>query len=330
MARNKTVSNKAKARSYVFGGGGANSGSNVVMGTFLLNNSYATMLFDSGDDRSFVSTTFSALVDVIPSTLDVSYAVELADGRISKTNVILRGCTLGLLGHPFKIDLMPIELSSFDVIIGMEWLAKYHAVIICDKKIVRIPYGDEVLIIKGDRCNGGKDFPRLPPSRQLRFQIDLVPGATPVARSLYCLASSEMQELSSQLQELSDKIELRSGYHQLRVREEDIPTTAFRTRYGHYEFQVMPFRLTNASTSKNKKEHEGHLKLLLRLPKKEELFAKFSKCEFWLSKVQFLGYVNDNGGIHVDPTQIESVKDWVSPKTLTKICQFLGLAEYYR
>nr|GEW99041.1 reverse transcriptase [Tanacetum cinerariifolium] len=244
----------------------------VKCGTFLLNNSYATMLFDSGDDRSFMSTTFSALLDDIPSTLDVSYAVELADGRISKTNVILRGCSLGLLGHPFKFDLMPIELelSSFDVIINMEWLTKYHAVIICDKKIVRIPYGDEVLIIKGDRCNGGRS-------------------------------------------RVYSKIDVRSGYHQLRVREEDIPKTAFRTRYGHYEFQVMPFGLTNASAvfmdlmnrvcklylnkfviifiddiliySKNKKEHEGHLKLLLRLPKKEELFAKFSKCEFWLSKV---------------------------------------------
>nr|GEX93806.1 reverse transcriptase domain-containing protein [Tanacetum cinerariifolium] len=147
-------------------------------GTFLLNNHYASMLFDSGADRSFVSTTFSALLDVIPSTLDVSNAVELADGRVAKTNTVLRGCTLGLLVHSFNIDLMPIELGSFDVIISMDWLANHHAVIVCDDKIVCIPYGDEVLIVQGDRS---------------------VSGAGSVARAPYRLAPSEMQELSAQL-----------------------------------------------------------------------------------------------------------------------------------
>ncbi|GKG27333.1 reverse transcriptase domain-containing protein, partial [Tanacetum coccineum] len=129
----------------------ANLDSNVVKGTFLLNNHYASMIFDSGADRSFVSTTFSAFLDITPDTLDVSYVVELVDGRISETNTILRCCTLGLLGHPFNIDLMPIKLGSFDVIIGMDWLSNHHEVIVCDEKIVRIPYGDEVLIVQGDR-----------------------------------------------------------------------------------------------------------------------------------------------------------------------------------
>ncbi|GJT80918.1 hypothetical protein Tco_1055260 [Tanacetum coccineum] len=265
-----------------------------------------------------------------------------------------------------------------------------------------------------------EDLPGLPPTRQVEFQIDLVPGAAPVARAPYRLAPSEMKELSEQLKELSDKgfirpssspwgapvlfvkkkdgsfwmcidyrelnkltvknryplpriddlfdqlqgssvyskIDLRSGYHQLRVREEDIPKTAFRTRYGHYEFQVMPFGLTNAPAvfmdlmnrvckpyldkfvivfiddiliySKNKKEHEEHLKQILELLKKEELYAKFSKCEFWIPKVQFLGHVIDSEGIHVDPAKIESIKDWTSPKSPTEIRQFLGLAGYYR
>ncbi|GJZ60406.1 putative reverse transcriptase domain-containing protein [Tanacetum coccineum] len=265
-----------------------------------------------------------------------------------------------------------------------------------------------------------EDLPGLPPTRQVEFQIDLVPGAAPVARAPYRLAPSEMKELSEQLKELSDKgfirpssspwgapvlfvkkkdgsfrmcidyrelnkltvknryplpriddlfdqlqgssvyskIDLRSGYHQLRVREEDIPKTAFRTRYGHYEFQVMPFGLTNAPAvfmdlmnrvckpyldkfvivfiddiliySKNKQEHEEHLKIILELLKKEELYAKFSKCEFWISKVQFLGHVIDSEGIHVDPAKIESIKDWASPKSPTEIRQFLGLAGYYR
>ncbi|GKB27600.1 putative reverse transcriptase domain-containing protein [Tanacetum coccineum] len=325
---------------------------------------------------------------------------------ISETNVILRGCTLGLLDHPFDIDLMHVELGSFDVIVGMDWLAKYYAVIICDEKIVRIPYGDEVLIIEGDGCNGGsksklsiisytktqkyiqkgcqvylaqvttkkidnksgekrledmlivrdflevfpEDLPGSQPSRQVEFQIDLVLGAAYVARSLYRLAPSEMQEkkygsfrmcidyrklnkltmknryplsiidnLFDQLQgsRVYSKIDLRYGYHKLRVREEDIPKTSFRTRYGNYEFQVMPFRLTTTTT--NKKEHGGHLKLILRLLKEEKLFAKFSKCEFWLSKVKFLGHVIDSKGIHIDPAKIESVKDWASPKTPTEI-----------
>ncbi|GKB40504.1 putative reverse transcriptase domain-containing protein [Tanacetum coccineum] len=265
-----------------------------------------------------------------------------------------------------------------------------------------------------------EDLPGLPPTRPVEFQIDLIPGAAPVARAPYRLAPSEMKELSEQLQELSDKgfirpssspwgapvlfvkkkdgsfrmcidyrelnkltvknryplpriddlfdqlqgssiyskIDLRSGYHQLRVREQDVPKTAFRTRYGHYEFQVMPFGLTNAPAvfmdlmnrvckpyldkfvivfiddiliySKDEKEHEEHLKAILELLKKEQLYAKFSKCEFWIPKVQFLGHVIDSRGIHVDPAKIESIKDWASPKTPTEIRQFLGLAGYYR
>ncbi|GJV03025.1 putative reverse transcriptase domain-containing protein [Tanacetum coccineum] len=141
---------------------------------------------------------------------------------------------------------------------------------------------------------------------------------------------SRIDDLFDQLQgsRVYSKIDLRSGYHQLKVREEDVPKTAFRTRYGHYEFQVMSFGLTNAPTIEE--EHAEHLKLILGLLKKEELYAKFSKCEFWLSKVQFLGHVIDREGIHVDPAKIESIKDWASPKTPTNIRQFLGLAGYYR
>ncbi|GJX77487.1 putative reverse transcriptase domain-containing protein [Tanacetum coccineum] len=409
---NKARVPEASGRAYALGGGDANPGSNTVTGTFLLNDHHAYMLFDSGADRSFVSNTFSALLDFTPYALDVSYAVELADGRTSETNTVFMGCTLGLLGHPFNIDLMPIELGSFDVIIGMDWLAKNHAVIVCDEKIVRIPYGNEILIVQGDKGDNEKksklsiissekvqkymekgcqlflaqitvkeskdkseekrledvptvrdfpevfpeDLPGLPPTRQVEFQIDLVPA--------YCEESNTTyQELTTCLNQLQgssvySKIDLRSGYHQLRVRDEDIPKTAFRTRYGHYEFQVMPFGLTNAPAvfmdlmnrvcrpyldkfvivfiddiliySKTKEEHDVHLRQILELLKKEELYAKFSKCDFWLSSVQFLGHVIDSKGIHVDPAKIESIKDWESPKTPTEIRQFLGLAGYYR
>ncbi|GJR62459.1 hypothetical protein Tco_1504621 [Tanacetum coccineum] len=139
-----------------------------------------------------------------------------------------------------------------------------------------------------------------------------------------------IDDLFDQLQgsRVYSKIDLRSGYHQLRLQEEDIPKTAFRTCYGHYEFQVMPFGLTNALASEE--EHAEHLKSILELLKEEKLYAKFSKCEFWLSKVQFLGHVIDSEGIYVDPAKMKSIKDWASPKTPTEIRQFLGLAGYYR
>ncbi|GKF03805.1 putative reverse transcriptase domain-containing protein [Tanacetum coccineum] len=137
-----------------------------------------------------------------------------------------------------------------------------------------------------------------------------------------------IDDLFDQLQgsRVYSKIDIRSGYHQLRVREEDIPKTAFKIRYGHYEFQVMSFGLTNALAvfmdlmNRSEEEHAEHHKLILELLKKEELYAKFSKCEFWLSKVQFLGHVINSEGIHIDPAKIESIKDWASPKTPIEIC----------
>ncbi|GKD25191.1 putative reverse transcriptase domain-containing protein [Tanacetum coccineum] len=327
----------------------------VVMGTFLINDHYSSVLFDSGADRSFASTTF-----------------------------------------------------YFDVIIGIDWLSEYHAMIACREKQVRIPYKNEVLVIQGVRNESRmsiisciktqkyidkgclvfliqvtkkgteekqlkdlpimryfsevflEELPRLPPARQVKFQIDLVPGAAPVTRAPYRLAPAEMKELSDQLKEISDKgfirlssspwgapvlfvkkkdgsfrmcidyselnkltlknryplprinnlfdqfqgssvyskIDLRSGYHQLRVREEDVSKMAFRTRYGHYEFQVMPFGLTNAPA----------------------VFMDIMNCV----------HVIDSKGIHVDSAKIKAIKDWASPITPTEIRQFLGLAGYYQ
>ncbi|GJV55073.1 putative reverse transcriptase domain-containing protein [Tanacetum coccineum] len=146
---NQAGNDRAPAKVYVVGNAGANP-DNVVAGTFLLNNRYAYILFDTGADRSFVSTTFSSQIDITPSTLDHYYDVELADGRIIGLNTILKGCTLNFLNHQFNINLMPVELGSFDAIIGMDWLAKHQAVIACAEKIVRIPWKNKTLIIHGD------------------------------------------------------------------------------------------------------------------------------------------------------------------------------------
>ncbi|GJW28033.1 putative reverse transcriptase domain-containing protein [Tanacetum coccineum] len=126
-------------------------GPNVVTGMFLLNNRYAFVLFDSGFDRSFVDTRFSSMLDIDPVKIGASYEVELADGRVVSTNTILKGCTLSLVNHVFEIDLMPIELGTFDVIIGMDWLVKHDAVIVCGEKVVRIPYGNKMLIVESDK-----------------------------------------------------------------------------------------------------------------------------------------------------------------------------------
>nr|GEV41196.1 putative reverse transcriptase domain-containing protein [Tanacetum cinerariifolium] len=258
---------------------------------------------------------------------------------------------------------MPLPLGSFDVIIGMDWLTKYDGVIIYDEKIVRIPFKREMLIFQGNEDNQREES-RLSIISCTKAQEYLSNGCDVF---LAHITTKEAKD-KSEGKRFEDVPIVRDfpkvfpedlpGYHQLRVREEDIPKTAFRTRYGHYEFQVMAFGLTNILAvfmdlmnrvckpyldkfvivfiddiliySKDKEEHEEHLKLILELLKKEEFYAKFSKCEFWILKVQFLGHMFDSKGIYVDPTKIELIKDWASPKSSTKIRQFLGLAGYYR
>ncbi|GKB43598.1 putative reverse transcriptase domain-containing protein [Tanacetum coccineum] len=147
----------AQGRDYALGGRDASPDSNVITSKFLLNNRYAIILFNTGVDRSFVSNTFSALINITPTTLENHYDVELADGKIIGVHTIIRGCTLNFMNHPFYIDLMSVPLGSFDVIIRMDWLTKYHGVIICDEKIVRVPFEREMLIFQGDGNNQRKE-----------------------------------------------------------------------------------------------------------------------------------------------------------------------------
>ncbi|GJR74170.1 putative reverse transcriptase domain-containing protein [Tanacetum coccineum] len=290
-------------------------GLNVVIGTFLLNNLYASVLFDSGSERSFVNTIFSSMLDIDPVKIDTSYEVELADGRV------------------------------------------HDAVIVCGEKVVRIPYENKMLIVESDKCM-----------------------AAPIARAPYRLAPSEMRELSATARTTGERIYSSEfitvgstgvicekerwiflnvyRLSRLRIKEEDIPITAFRTRYGHFEFQVMPFGLTNVPAVfmdlinrvcepylnkfvivfiddilvyyKDEEEHGKHLKIVLELLKKERLYAKFSKCDFWLDSIQFLSHVIDRNGVHVDHAKIEAIKNWVAPTTPTEVTQFLRLVVYYR
>nr|GEV40148.1 putative reverse transcriptase domain-containing protein [Tanacetum cinerariifolium] len=231
---------------------------------------------------------------------DISYAIELADGKVSETNTVLRGCALarGKAYVPGEGDTNPdsnvIKEVSYAIKLADERVFETNTMLRGCALVTKKETEDKSKERRLEDVPTVRDFldvfledlTGLTPTRQVEFQIDLVPGAAPVARAPYRLAPLELQELSTQL-----------------VWEEDIPNTTFRTRYGHYEFQVMLFRLTNAPT--------------------EELYAKFSKCDFWLSRVQLLGHVIDNEGIHVDPTKIESIKDWASSKTPIEIRQFL-------
>ncbi|GKA93760.1 reverse transcriptase domain-containing protein [Tanacetum coccineum] len=512
--------NQARGRAFMLGAEEAHQDPNIVTGTFTLNNHFATTLFDSGADYSFVSTTFIPLLGIEPSELGFRYEIKIASGQLVEIDKVIKGYKLEIKGHVFDIDLIPFRHGSFDVIIGMDWLSNHKAKIICHEKVVRIQLLDgKVLRVPGERPEEKarllmsvkasdkkqeeivmvRDFPELflddlsglPPLREIMFRIELILRVVPVSKSPYRLTPSELEELSGQLKELQDKVflkidlrsryhqlrvheddipktafrtcyghfefivmpfgltnaptvwvlgpsvppatptmhpeglvthasipselgfryeieiasgqlveidkviksckleieghvfdidlipfghgsfdviiivpivlapsdleefigtlrnsrdkDLRFGYHQLRVHEDDIPKTTFRTRYGHFEFTVMPFGLTNALAvfmdlmnrvyrpyldkfvivfiddiliySKTREEHVEHLRLVLELLKKEKLYAKFSKCEFWLREVQFLRHVINGNGIHVDPSKIEAVKNWKAPRT---------------
>ncbi|GJT33682.1 putative reverse transcriptase domain-containing protein [Tanacetum coccineum] len=194
-----------------------------------------------------------------------------------------------------------------------------------------------------------EELPGISSIRDVEYDIELASGAKPIAEAPYRISPGAKH---------FSKIDLRSGYHQLRVKEQDISKTDFRTRYGHYEFLVMPFGLTNAPAvfmdlmnrvfhefldkfvivfiddilvfSKSKEEHEEHLRTVLQILRQEKLYAKFSKCEFWLSKVAFLGHIVSTEGITMDPAKVEAITKWPRPTYVTEVRSFLGLAGYYR
>ncbi|GJZ39854.1 putative reverse transcriptase domain-containing protein [Tanacetum coccineum] len=315
--------------------------------------------------KSFVSSAFTHFIDIAPATLNTSYEIELADEKVVSTNTILRSCTLVLCNHVFKIDLLPTRLGSFDVIIGMDWLAYHRALIDCYEKIVRIPLPNgKILEVQGERPE--KDLRSLACIKADEKKLDDI-RASPVVRSPYRLAPSEMLELSNQLKELQDKgfirpshspwgapmlfVKKKDGSMRMCIDYRELNKLTIKNRYPlpriddlFDQLQVMPFGLTNAPAifmdlmnrvckpyldkfvivfiddiliySKSEEEHEVHLKTILDLLKKEKLYAKFSKCEFWLQEVQFLGHVVNRDGIHVDPSKVESVKNWMTPESL--------------
>ncbi|GJW89876.1 reverse transcriptase domain-containing protein [Tanacetum coccineum] len=296
----KTTNNNAQGRAYMLRDRNAHQNPNVVTGMFLLNQHLARVLFDSGADKSFVSISLASKLNIPPITIDTFYDIEMADGNLVSTNTVIQGAILTLLNQPFKIDLMPIKLGSFDVVIGMDWLSKYHARIICDEKVVHIPIDGETLIIQGDR------------SKTRLNLISCIKTKRYISRGCQVFIAQIMEKKSDE------------------KRLEDIPVVR--------EFpEVFPEDLPGLPPVRQN---------ILELLKKENCNAKFSKCDFWIHIVQFLGHLIDSQGLHVDPTQIqqaidsqgihvdpakiEAVKNWASPTTPIEVRQFLGLTGYYR
>ncbi|GJW72988.1 putative reverse transcriptase domain-containing protein [Tanacetum coccineum] len=303
----------------------------------------------------------------------------MADGNLVGTNTVIQGCTLILLNQPFEIDLMPIKLGSFDVVIGMDWLSKYHARIICDEKVVHIPIDGETLIIRGDQSKTRlsliscikteryisrgyqvfvaqvmekksdekrledipvvreflevfpEDLPGLPPVRQVEFQINLMPGAAPIARAPYRLAPSEMQELSNQLQELADRgfirpstspwgapvlfVKKKDGSFRMCIDYRELNKLTVKNRYPLPRIDDLFDQLQGSSVYSKIDLRSGYHQLRLR-------DEDFPKTAFRTRSVQFLGHVIDSQGIHVDPAKTKAVKNWAYPTTPTeKLCE---------
>ncbi|GJZ12727.1 putative reverse transcriptase domain-containing protein [Tanacetum coccineum] len=343
---------------YKLGAVDAQQDPKVITSTFLLNNRYATALFDSSADKSFVSTNFSTLIDIKPVELDTSYEVELFDEKVVSTNNVLIGCTLNLLKHSFPIDLMVMELGSFDIIIGMDWLSRYDAAILCGEKKVRIPLEGKTLVIKGNRNNS-----RLKIVSCIKTQKYIEKGC-----ELFLAQVTEPKSKEKRLEDvpvIRDFLEVfpdeLPGLPPPRQVESDYPYSgaapvAATASYGYYEFQdnapcgtwtnapavfmdlmnrvckpyldkfVIVFIDDILIYSKNKEEHGKHLKTILNLLRSEKLYAKFSKCDFWLDSVQFLGHVIDSNRVHVDPAKIKAIKNWTATTTPMEVRPFLGLA----
>jgi hypothetical protein len=474
-ANNQANQNRAEgqrtttpARVYALTPGDAAGSNSVVSGTLPILSGRAFVLFDSGATHSFVSYYFAKACCLESEALDINLAVATPIGSTIVCTSVVKNCPILVEGHVMPANLVVFEMSGFDIILGMDWLSKYHACVDCFcKEIVFKPPGAAEFKIQGDRnigalklisaiqatkllrsgCSGYlacvteeklgrrieeipivrefvdvflEELPGIPPDKEIEFTIDLLPDTAPISKAPYRMAPLELKELKDQLQELLDrgfirpsvspwgapvlfvkkkdgsmrlcinyrglnkvtiknryplpriddlfdqlqgsqvfsKIDLRSGYHQLKIQEKDVQKTAFRTRYGHYEFLVMPFGLTNAPAafmdmmnqifrehvdrcvvvfiddiliySKSQEEHVEHLRIVLSILRKHQLFAKFKKCEFWLDNVAFLGHVVTKEGIAVDPGKVEAVVNWVRPSNAHEVRSFLGLAGYYR
>ncbi|RVW61725.1 Transposon Ty3-I Gag-Pol polyprotein [Vitis vinifera] len=383
----------------------------LVEGMILVYSTWVRVLFDTGATHSFISASCANALGLKSERVENLLLIESPMGTNSRVDRICKGCVITLADRALNVDLRILDMTGYDVILGMDWLAVYRAVIDCHRRriIFCLPEGfegsinflaclrgkekaqkdiTEIPVVRKFQDVFPDELPGLPPHREFDFSIEVYPGTDPISVSPYRMAPLELKELKTQLDELLgrgfirpstspwgapvlfvkkkdgtlrlcidyrklnrvtvknkyplpriddlfdqlkgakyfSKIDLRTGYHQLRVREEDVSKTAFRTRYGHYEFLVMPFGLTNAPAT--------FMDLMNRVFRayldRHQLYGKLDKSEFWLTEVNFLGHVVSEAGIAVDHSKVEAVQEWQRPTNVFEVRSFLGLAGYYR
>jgi len=447
---------QATGRVYAMSGAEASGSGNLVMGSCMLASTSCCVLYDSGATHSFVSDACVNRLGMLVCELQCELVVSTPASGLVRTSSLCARCPVEVEGRRYKVNLICLPLQELEVILGMDWLFANRILIdyrekrllfsdseelelVSTQRVVKeIQSGAQCFIIFARMEVGEREgtsvipvvhefedvFPdevlRLPPSREVEFSIDLVPGTGPVSMAPYCMAPAELVKLKKQIEELMEKqfirphtspwgapvllvkkkdgssrlcvdyrqlnkttiknkyllprindlmdqlhgssvfskIDLRSGYHQILVKADDVQKTAFRSKYGHYEYVVMPFGVTNAPAvfmdymnrifqpfldkfvvvfiddiliySRTREEHAEHLRLVLGVLREKQLYANMSKCEFWMGEVQFLGHVISAQGIAVDPAKVEAVVKWESPKSATEIRSFVGLAGYYR
>ncbi|XP_042467322.1 uncharacterized protein LOC122050489 [Zingiber officinale] len=327
----------------------------IITGMIYIANIPARVLIDSGATHSFISEDFLTKLGIIPERMVAGYSVSLPSGEELHSNRMIKNCQMMMQDHTVGARFIVLEMTEFDVILGMDWLVQHEAVIDCKQRTVKLKLPNEKLLIF--QAASPIAVPHMISMCKAR-RMDYRELNRVTIKNKYPLP--RIDDLFDQLQGATvfSKIDLHSGYHQMKVKEVDVHKTTFRTRYGNYEFLVMPFGLTNAPAafmdlmnrvfhsyldqfvivfiddiliySRNCQEHRLHLTTVLQTLKDHRLYAKFSKCDFWLNQIPFLGHIVSGNGIEVDPAKVEVIRNWDTPKNASEIRSFLGLAGYYR
>ncbi|KAA3466578.1 reverse transcriptase [Gossypium australe] len=385
LSREQTtrVEGRALTGTYAIRASKEASSSDVITGTFSLYDTRVIALIDSGSTHSYICMKLvSSMSMPIEST---EFVVEVSNplGKYVLVDRVCKGCPLMIKGHCFPVDLMLLPFDEFDVILGMNWLVTHGVVVNCGKKLIELKNENrDFLCVESDKQDRSpivipslstqsiesapivceypdvflEELSGLPPVREIEFGIELAPGLAKPSFSpwgapiLFLRKKDGSMRLCIDYRQLN-KIDLRSGYYQLRVKDSDVPKTAFRTRYDHYEFLVMPFGLTNAPAifidlmnrifrpymdkfvvvfiddiliyCRDENEHTEHLSMVLQILREKQLYAKFSKSEFWHKKVGFLGHIISGEGIRVDPSKISAIIDWKLPRSVTEMTRLL-------
>ncbi|XP_071901093.1 uncharacterized protein [Coffea arabica] len=307
--------------------------SEVVEGTLPIFHRLAKVLIDPGATHSFVNPSFMSGIDVRPVKLpfDLEVRTPMGDKRII-ASLAFKNCEFWIGERKMLVDLISLDIKGYDVIIGMDFLGQYHAKLDCRAKVVEFCIPGEATLsdqVKLEDVPVVQEFPdvfpeelkTLPPEREVEFKIDLVPGTAPISKTPYRMAPAELKELKIQLQDLLEK-----GF----VKESDSPWGAPRVFKKYLDQFVVVFIDDILIYSKTREEHVKHLEIVLQILREQKLYAKFSKCEFWLDEISFLGHKVSKEGIAVDPAKVEAVMNWQQPESPTEVRSFLGLAGYYR